>query len=137
MRSNCSYTHSTSFLHNISSLSDSTSCINHIVNNDNVLILHITNNLNSINDIGTCTSLVTEYKWTTKILSVSISTLRTTYVRTCNNYILQVKALNVRQKNTTCIEMVNRNIEETLNLVSVQVHCHQTVDTSYTQQVSY
>ena len=33
--------------------------------------------------------------------------------------------------------MVNWNIEETLDLVSVEVHSNQTVDTSYAQQVSY
>ena len=33
--------------------------------------------------------------------------------------------------------MVNRNIEETLNLVSMQIHRNQTVDTCHTQQVSY
>ena len=34
-------------------------------------------------------------------------------------------------------QMVNRNIKESLNLVSVKVHGNQTVDTCYAQQVGY
>ena len=33
--------------------------------------------------------------------------------------------------------MVYRNVEETLNLVGMQVHGNQTVDTCHTQQVSH
>ena len=33
--------------------------------------------------------------------------------------------------------MVYRNIEESLNLVCMKVHCDKTVDTCYTKKVSY
>ena len=58
MRSNCTYRFGTSLFHDICSLCNGAGSINHIVYDDDILILDITDYLNRLNDIGFKTCLI-------------------------------------------------------------------------------
>ena len=135
MRSTSANSLSTSLLHNISSLCDSTCGINHVIDDDYVLVLYITNDLHAGNYICTSTSLVAKYERATEVLGISVGTLRTAYVWRSNYHILEVQALQVWQDNARSIEVIYWNIEEALNLVCMEVHGDEAVDSGNAKQV--
>ena len=137
MAGNGAYAAGTVLLHQVGSLSDSTGCIHHIVHQDNVSTLHVTDNLHVGNLVSLLTCLVAEHHRAVQILAVRAGTLGTAHVRCGNNQVFKVQALDVRQQNAAGIQVVNGNVEETLLLISVQVHCNQSVDTGYGKHVGY
>lgn len=48
-----------------------------------------------------------------------------------------MQTLNIWQQDVAGIEVVDRHIEESLDLVGMQIHGDETVDTGYAEQVSY
>ena len=62
-------------LHQVGSLGDGTSCINHIINDDNILSLHFADNLHGSYDIGTGTGLVAKHERAAKILGIGVGSL--------------------------------------------------------------
>ena len=48
-----------------------------------------------------------------------------------------MQALHVRQQNVARVEVVNRYVEETLNLVSMEVHRNKAVNSGDTKQVGH
>ena len=48
-----------------------------------------------------------------------------------------MEALNVRQQDVACIEMVYRYVEEALDLISMKIHRDQTVDACCGKHVSH
>ena len=137
MRCTCADCLCTSLLHDIGSLSDSAGCINHIINDDNILVFYITDNLHACYYIGASTGLVAEHERAAEVLGISVGTLRTTNVWRSNDHILEAQALQVWQNNARCIEVIYRNIKEALNLVGMEVHGDETVDTGNAEQVGY
>ena len=135
MRSTSTNSLGTSLLHDVGSLGNSTCSVNHVIDDDNILVLYITDNLHAGNHVSASTSLVAKNERATEVLSISIGTLRTTYVWRSNYHILETQALQVRQDDTRCIEVIYWNIEEALNLIGMEVHGDEAVDTCYAEQV--
>src|SRR5690606_21702292 len=52
-------------------------------------------------------------------------------------YILVVTAPDIAQQNGGSVDIVDRDIEETLDLVSVQIHHHDAIDTDHLQHIGH
>ena len=135
----CTGTHGlgTILLHQVGSLCDGTSCVYHIIDDDHILAFHLTDNLHRGHYVGSGSCLVAEHEWTVQILGIRVGTLRTTYVRRCNHEIIEVQTLEVGDDHARCIEMIDGYIEESLNLVGMEIHGDDTVHTSHAQQVGH
>ncbi len=69
------------------------------------------------------------------MLGVSVGALRSAHVGSGDRQILDIETLDVGDKYAAGIERVDGNDEETLNLVGVEVHRHDAVDTCRNQKV--
>ena len=125
-----------SLLHHVGSLSDSASCIHHIVHDDYILILHVTDNLNALYYVSTSTCLVTEHQWAGEIVGKCLCTLSATSIRAGNYRALKIETCEIRKQYTRTVEVIHRYVKESLNLISMQIHGNQTVDTCNAEEVS-
>ena len=83
------YTLGTCSLHYISSHRNGASCINHIVNHNHVLVLHITYNLHAGNHVGACTGLVAQHERTSQVFCIGICTLGAAHIRRGNDKVIK------------------------------------------------
>ena len=69
------------------SLAQSASCINQIIDKDNVFAGHITDDSDACNFIGLLTILITDDQIALEVFGVRPGSLYTNYVRTCEGHI--------------------------------------------------
>ena len=73
----------------VGSLADSACSVHHVVDKDNVFILHFTDDCHAFHYICFSALLVAEYQWSAEEFSVAISTFCTTNVWRSNHQILE------------------------------------------------
>ena len=71
----------------------------------------------------------------TQVLGVGVSPLGTTDVRRSDDQVLKIHGLDIRQEDCRSIQMIDRHIEEALDLVGMEIHRDQAVDAGNCQHV--
>ena len=71
-----------------------------------------------------------------EISCISVCSLCATHIRSCDSEVLDIELLEVWKEYCACIEVVTREIEESLDLVCVEVACHHAVTASSCKHVS-
>ena len=66
--------------HDVGSFGDGAGSIHHIVDDDHILTLDITDDLHAFDDVGTSASLVTQNQRTAQVFGIGVGTLGTAYV---------------------------------------------------------
>ena len=135
MRSEGAHRACTVFLHEVSSLADSASGVHHVVDNHYVFVLHFANDCHAFNHVSFGALFVAEHQRSAKEFSIAVGTLCATNVGRSNNQVLELQRLDVGNKHRRSIEVVNRDVEETLNLVGVEVHGDDSVYAGSHKQV--
>ena len=119
VRCQSSYGASAVFLHQVGCLADGAGSIYHIVDEDNVLVLYVADDGHAFYHVSLSALLVAKHKRSAEELSVAVGTLSAANVGLSYNQVLKLKRLDVRNKYRRSVKVVNRNVEETLNLVGV------------------
>ena len=70
-----------------------------------------------------------------KMLGVGKCPLCTAHIRSRNGEIFNVQRFDIWDEDGTCIEMVNREVEESLNLIGVEVAGHHAVTSCCVEKV--
>ena len=77
----CANSLSTCFFHDVGSLGDGSSCIDHVVDNHHILVFDVTDNLHGGYNVGASAGLVAENQRATQIFSIGVGALRTADIR--------------------------------------------------------
>ncbi len=72
-----------------------------------------------------------------EIFRIAVGTLCAAYVGCGYHHIGQLQALYVRNKHRRSVQVVNRHIEEALNLVGMKIHGYHTVNTCRHEHVGH
>ena len=80
VRSECANRAGTILHHEVGSLADGSCSINHVVNEDYILILDVANDGHVLNYVGLGTLLVAEHEGSIEILGIRVGTLCATHV---------------------------------------------------------
>ena len=135
MRGDGPYREGTFAHHQVGSFGDGSGGVDHIVHENYILALYIANHGHALDHIGFGALLVTKNQGHTQVLGIGAGALGTSYVGGSNHHILEIQRLDIGNEYRRSIQVIHGNIEETLNLVGVQVHRDETVDTGYAQNV--
>ena len=104
-------------------LTYSATSISHIVDQDGDLVLDVTDEDHAADNVGTGSLLVNKSEASVQAVSQRSSTLGATSVRGDNHAVLNVKVLPDPTKDRGLrVEVVHGNVEEALNLRSMEVH---------------
>ena len=108
---------------------DGTCRIDHIVDEYDILTRYVTNNLDRVNDIGLLANFVAEHEWHSEFVGELSSTFRSTHIGGCDDEVVESLTADIWKKDEGCLEVVDRYVEESLNLVGMEVHDDEAVDT--------
>ena len=113
--------------------------VDHVVVDDAGLALDVTDDAHDLGGVVARTALVGDGQVAAEHVGQLLGGLGTTHVRGDDNQVVgvEVHVVVVLAKQRQCGQVVNRDIEEALDLVGVQVHRHHTVDTCGHQHVGY
>ena len=121
--------------------SDGSAGINHVIEQDAVLALNITDHAvgHGLVRFGVGARLVDECQWgIAKLVCPLFCNLDAACIRGDHNDVVNgVLGLDVLGQNRHGVHVIDRAVEETLDLVGVQVHRHDAVSTCGSQQVSH
>jgi hypothetical protein len=107
----------------LSSLGKSSTSVCHVINQDGDLVLDVTNEHHATNDVGARTLLVNKSESSVQAVSKRGSTLGATSVGGNDHAVFHVKVLSDPTKDGgLCVKVVDWDIEEALNLRSMEVH---------------
>ena len=123
--------------HEVCRLGDCACSIYHIIDKHNIGSCDITDNLHGCNLVWATACFVAEHKRTAEKFGIGRCTLTATNIRSSNDKILKIQALDVRQHDAGSIKVIYRNIEESLFLICVQVHSDETGNTGNRQHICY
>lgn len=105
--------------------------IDNVVNEDDVLVLHIADKAHLANLVRLVTMLVADNERIVQSLSIHGCTLAAAHVGAGEHHILDVQVLaDVRHEQGGAVEVVEGDVEESLDLVGMEVHADDAVDTS-------
>ena len=127
----------TRLLHDVGSLGDGACGINHVVDDDDVLVFHIADDLHALHHVGPCAGLVAEHERAAQVFGVGVGALAAAHVGRCDNHVFELEALQIGQDDARGIQVVNGYIEEALYLVGMKVHGDQAVNACHAQQVGH
>jgi len=88
-------------------------------------------------DVGLRTLLVRDDDRCAEVLGVGVGSLGAAHVGCGDREVLDAEAFDIRYEDAAGVERIHRDIEESLNLVGVQVHRHHAVDARGHQQVGH
>ena len=83
--------------HDIGSLGDGSCSIHHIINDDHILVFHVTDDLHRGHYVSTGTGLVAEHQGYSQEFGIGVGTLGTAYVGRSNHQVLEFQTLQVGQ----------------------------------------
>ena len=127
----------TKFLQRTRTLGEGACSINHIINQNAVLALNITNQVHNLGNTGLRTALINNSHRRIQNLGKATSTAYTAQIRGNNNHVLQILLLNIFSQQRAAGHMVKGDIEEALNLCCVQVDGNHAGNTCSFQKVSH
>ena len=107
---------------------DGSCCVDHIVYKNDVCIFDVSYDMHLRYFVRTWTSLATEDKRTLEELGVTACFLECSGIWCCDDEIGKIEFLYIRDEDGRTVEMVDGNVEETLFLISVQIHCDESVN---------
>jgi hypothetical protein len=104
-------------------LTYSSTSVCHVINQDGDLVLDVTDQHHAADDVGTRALLVNESESSVQAVSQRRSTLGATGVRRNDHTVFHIEVLsNPTKDRRLCVEVVHWDVEEALNLRSVEVH---------------
>ena len=109
--------------------------VHYVVDEDYVLALDVADNGHFLHDVGFGALFVAEHQGHVEVFCVAVGTLGTADVGRGDYHVFEVEALDEGDEDRRCIEMVDGNIEESLDLVGVEVHGYEAVDACGAKQV--
>ena len=122
-------------------MTDCTSCINHIINQNTSLTFNTPNDIHHFTRIHLIDTpaFINNRNRSLQKFSQFPSTSHTTMVWTDNNIVFSnhPATFEIICDQRRPHQVVNRNIKETLNLSSVQINCQQTINSSNLKHISY
>ena len=130
------YTFSTTFFQSFSSFTQRTASVDHIIDQYAVTTCNVTDDMHHLGNVRTRTTFVDDcHIGIVQQLSDSAGTHNAADVRRNHNRVIQIQLQHVFQQDRATKYVINRNVEETLNLFSVQIHCQHTVNTDAGEEV--
>ena len=111
--------------------------VTHIIDDDHVLAADVTDDGHVLDFVGHFALLITNGHVHAKVLGIGVRTLCAACIGGGNAEVFAIQPLEVRHKHGARIQVIHRNLEESLNLVRVQVHGDQTVDARSHEQVGH
>ena len=129
------YTQGTFFHDDLSSAAKSSGCIYDVVYQNNMRTRHIADYLHGGNLIGANPVLITNGKLFSEVFGINPGPGYSTNIRRSKHKFIQTKSFDIRHKESGSIQVINREIEKTLNLSCMQIQCHKTLDTGCGKKV--
>ena len=119
----------------VGSLADSGTCVDDVVQQDNVFASHLANKAHLTDFIGFVAMLVAHHETVAQRLGIHTCTTAAAQVRRSKEDVVDrnFHRADVRHKERRAEEVVNGNVEEALYLVSMEVHGDDTVHTGCRQ----
>ena len=118
-------------------LGDRPGRINHVVYDDDILVGDVTYCSDGAYHVRPFTGFVADDYRTLEITCVCIGPFGSSHVRSGYGKVFYVLFPEVRQENGTCVDMVHRKVEEALDLVGVEVACHDPVASGGVENVRH
>ncbi len=101
--------------------------VDHVVDDQDVAPLDLADGGHLAHDVGLRALLVRNDDRRAEVFGVGVGALRTAHVGRGDREVLDAEALDVGDEDAAGVEGVDGNVEESLNLVGVQVHRHDAV----------
>ena len=99
-----------------------------IVDQNHILAFHVADDPHAGDLVGDLPLLVANGHVHAEVLGKGVGPLRAARIRRGNQQVVRIHCLEVGQENRRTVEVVDRNLEEALNLVGVKVHGDDPVD---------
>ena len=133
----CIYFFSTEFLQSACAFGQGACGINHVVYHDAGFAFNVANQVHNLSNAGFRTTFVDDSQRCIQHFSEIAGTAYATKVRRDNNHVFQILGFNVFCHQRAAGHMVKGDVEEALNLCSVQVDGYYTGNTCSFQQVCH
>src|SRR5471030_306103 len=117
------------------SLDQGTCGVDHVIHDHAVTAFDFTDDVHHFRHVGLRTTLVDDGQVAAQAFGQGARTYHTADVRRYHQQILVVLLLQVAQQNWRSVNIVNRDIEEALDLVCVQIHDQDALDARFFQHV--
>ena len=126
----CKHTFRTTFFQCFRSFAQRAPGIDHIVNQYTVTTGNITDDMHHLRNVRTRATFVDDsHISVVQQFGDRTGTDHTTDIRRNHNRVVQIFLQHIFQQNWAAEDVINRDIEEALNLLSVKIHCQHTVNT--------
>ena len=107
----------------------------HVVDHDDVVVFHVADERERLDRVAARTLLCDDREPAAELAAVAVGRLRPARVRRDNDRIRPVLVADVLEDDRLRLEVVERNVEEALDLVRVQVERHHAVGAGGLEQV--
>ena len=121
--------------HEVGGFGDCAGCVDHVVDEDYVLVLDVADDGHLLDNVGFGALFVAENKRYVEIFGVGVRTLCAADVGSGDDEVGEVEVLDVGDEDVRGVEVVYWNIEEALDLVGVEIHGDEAVDSGHAQKV--
>ena len=124
-------------LQHFGSLDQGACGIDHVVHDHAVAAVDLADHMHHFRHIGSRTAFVDDGQIAAELFGQRASTHDTTDIGAHHHQVRVVACLQVRQQHRRSVDVVDRNIEKSLDLVSMQVHRQQAFDADGLQQIGH
>ena len=136
VRGECAHRFGSFLNHEVGGFGDCSCRVDHVVNQDYVFVFDVADNCHRGHYVGFGALFVAEHQGHVEVFRVGVGSLGAAYVGSGYYEVLEVEALYVGDEYGRGVEVVNGNIEESLNLVGVEVHGDHAVYTGGLEEVA-
>ena len=127
---------STIAFQNFSSFREGAASVQNVIDQDCLFTFDISDDV-TLTAFRIILCIINDGNWSIKIFSKTTSTFYTRVFRTNNNHIgaSQPFVTVVFCKKWNCIEVIYRNVKESLNLNGMEIQCQYTTNSSFDQHI--
>src|SRR5690606_15086045 len=111
--------------------------VDHVVHNDAIAAVDFADDVHDLGHIGARAAFVDDGQVGFKLLGQCPRPHHAADVGRYDHQVAVVATPDVAQQNGACVDVVDRDVEETLDLVGVQVHGHDAVNAHHLQHVGH
>ena len=129
--------HGTVFLQGFGSTAQGAGGVDHVVHQQAAAAGNFTDDVHHLGDVGLLAALVDDGQFAIQPFGQGAGTHDTTNVRGHHHGVFQLALGDVGQQDGGGVDVVDRDVEEALDLVGVQVHGEDAVDTGDLQHVGH
>src|SRR5690606_25845934 len=109
--------------------------VDDVIHQDDVSAFHVSDYGHAVDLVSLLAMLIADHHFSIEVLGIPAGPVHAAHIRRCNGKVWEFQRFDIRYKERRWLEVVDRKVEEPLDLRCMQVHRHDPCNPCGAKQV--